>query len=116
MFKIIRQIKMSRSLEVSLLAYCKRSRLKLFDVHQEAIERFIELRNRFDNFDSYFASPTTGRYRSLWITESTSRAVKTVSETDGVSQNRVIYTSLLLYERHVIGGESLRENGICHQK
>lgn len=93
----MRQVKMAKAFHAKLKDIAKIRSLYLREVYDEAIRWFVKYRSKFGNYDQYLTSPKKGTYKSMWLSRSIVSQVKTVSVDDGVSENRVIYTSLYLY-------------------
>ncbi|MCH9674348.1 MAG: hypothetical protein K0U93_23115 [Gammaproteobacteria bacterium] len=102
----MRQVKMAKAFHLELKNIAKARSIYLREVYDEAIRWFVKYRSKFGTYDQYLTSPREGAYKSMWLTRSIVAQVKTVSMDDGVSENRVIYTSLYLYAQQLDDGKS----------
>lgn len=102
----MRQVKMANAFHRELKDIAKVRSIYLREVYDEAIRWFVKYRSKFGRYDQYLTSPREGTYKSMWLTRSIVAQVKTVSVDDGVSENRVIYTSLFLYAQQLGDGKS----------
>lgn len=102
----MRQVKMANAFHCELKDIAKARSIYLREVYDDAIRWFINYRSKFGGYDQYLTSPKEGTYKSMWLTRAIVAQVKAVSLDDGVSENRVIYTSLYLYARQLGDGKS----------
>jgi len=91
----LKQVKMRDGLHAAFRDYACREGLLLKDAHDEAVSWFLGVAG--DRKPRYLSSPREGKYRSLWLRPTLVAQVKAVSNKDNISQNRVIYTGLVLF-------------------
>ncbi len=106
----MRQVKMPNAFHGGLKNIAKSRSIYLREVYDDAIRWFVTYSSTFGKYDQYLTSPREGTYKSMWLTSAVVAQVKVVSSVDGVSENRVIYTSLYLYAHYIVNGRTPRES------
>lgn len=66
------------------------------DVYGEAIRWFLDFRAK-KKFHYYLASPSNGKYTSMWIESDLVERCKIIAARDSTNVSRILYTAFVLY-------------------
>lgn len=94
----IKQIKTTTAQHEQLLNIARTTNSTISQVVNTALTNFLAYRSEIaETHQEYLTSPEPGKYRSYWFDDSLIKHVKRYADIDGVSQNRIIYTSIFKY-------------------
>ncbi len=101
MTRTLKQVKFTSEVWGGLRAQAKQRKIQYKQHQENGLRWFFERRENCTDWRPYFASPDAGDYQSLWLDTTVCESAERVAKLDGVSVNRVIYTALCLYWRHL---------------
>ena len=115
MSRKLKQIKFPEDLWVGLRDQADARGLNLKEHCQKALRWFIQHRTAGEERSGmmYLASPEAGAYRSLWLDPDVYDEVRSLAHSDGVSQNRVVYTALCLYWNMQLNTRTVFSPALC---
>lgn len=94
----IKQIKTTTSQHEQILDIARTTNSTVSQVVNSALTIFLAYRAEItETHQEYLTSPEPGKYRSYWFDDSLLIHVKRYADIDGVSQNRIIYTSIFKF-------------------
>ena len=99
----IKQVRIGEFEHQRLKRIAKILEIDLKDLNNKALKSFLEKRDldRKNAGYAYLISPNKGKVRSYCFDKALLLKVKRLATTDGVAENRIIYTSLIRFLKNI---------------